>query len=158
MKLLSSTIRTPIGPFSFTTRDGKVIEATFGSTRKLSERGPLVKSIPQISTALRSYFQGDLSALDEIPVGISATEFRARVLRKMRRIPVGKAISYKELAKRSGSSGASRAVGSTCASNRIPLIIPCHRVIPSDGSIGAYGYGSKKKLWLLEFEGAIARS
>jgi methylated-DNA-[protein]-cysteine S-methyltransferase len=76
----------------------------------------------------------------------------------MRRIPVGKVMSYKELAKRSGSEDASRAVGSTCADNQIPLIIPCHRVLPSDGSIGHYGYGAKKKRWLLEFEGAISHS
>ena len=55
-----------------------------------------------------------------IPVELSATEFRTRVLRAMRRIPVGKTVSYKELARKSGSEEASRAVGSTCASNRIP--------------------------------------
>lgn len=158
MTLLTSSVATPIGPFSFTTRGGKVIEATFGSTRSLRARGRIVRSIPVISPALRAYFGGDLNALELIPVELSSSEFRTRVLRAMRKIPVGKTVSYKELARKSGSEDASRAVGSTCASNRIPLIIPCHRVIPSDGSIGAYGYGTKKKQWLLEFEGAISRS
>jgi len=158
MTLLTSSVATPIGPFSFTTRDGRLIEATFGSTRKLHARGRVVKSIPTITSALRAYFQGEHDALERIPVELSETEFRTRVLRTMRKIPVGKTMSYKELARKSGSENASRAVGSTCASNRIPLIIPCHRVIPSDGSIGAYGYGMKKKQWLLEFEGAISRA
>jgi methylated-DNA-[protein]-cysteine S-methyltransferase len=158
MTLLTSSVATPVGPFSFTARDGKVIEATFGSSQKLRARGRIVRSIPVISPALRAYFGGELEALEMIPVELSATEFRTRVLRAMRKIPVGTTVSYKELARKSGSEDASRAVGSTCASNRIPLIIPCHRVIPSDGSIGAYGYGTKKKQWLLEFEGAISRS
>lgn len=158
MTLLTSSVATPVGPFSFTTRDGKVIEATFGSTRKLHAKGRIVKTIPVITSALRAYCQGELDALESIPVELSETEFRTRVLRVMRRIPAGTTMSYKELARRSGSKDASRAVGSTCASNRIPLIIPCHRVVPSDGSIGAYGYGSKKKEWLLQFEGAISRS
>ena len=158
MTLVTSVISTPIGPFSFSVVDGKVIEATFGSTRKLRRRGRIVKSVPIISPALRAYFRGEIHAIDSIPVEISSTEFRSRVLRAMRRIPAGKVMSYKELARRSGSADASRAVGSTCASNQIPLIIPCHRVLPSDGSIGNYGYGAKKKIWLLEFEGAILTS
>jgi methylated-DNA-[protein]-cysteine S-methyltransferase len=155
---LTSTVATPLGPFSFTTMDGKVIESTFGQPRSLHLKSTFVRSIPGISAHIRSYFAGEFNALDLVPVEISASDFQDLVLRKMRGIKAGKTLSYQGLAKRSGSPRASRAVGSTCATNRIPLIIPCHRVISSDGSIGRYGYGEKRKRWLLEFEGAIERS
>lgn len=157
-EIVKSTVATPIGPFSFAVRDGKVIESTFGSTAKLKSRGRKVESIPKITGLVRSYFRGDLKALDLIPVDVEASPFRKRVLQKMRGIKAGRVMSYRELARSSGSPRAARAVGSTCATNRIPLIIPCHRVVTSDGSIGKYGYGMKKKSWLLEFEGAIERS
>lgn len=63
--------------------------------------------------------------------------------------------SYGELALKSGFPRASRAVGSVCAKNAIPLIIPCHRVIASGGKLGSYAFGVEKKRWLLEFEGAL---
>ena len=156
-ELLSSSIATPIGPFSFTLSQGKVIEATFGQPRSLRRRGRLVRRVPGVSESIRAYFSGELDALEKIPVEISGSIFRSRVLRKMRGIRAGKTLSYKALAIKSGSPRASRAVGRACATNLIPLIIPCHRVLPSDGSIGRYGYGEKKKAWLLEFEGAIRR-
>lgn len=157
-EILKSSVTTPIGPFSFAVKDGKVIESTFGSIAKLKSSGRKVGSIPMITALVRSYFRGELKALDRIPVDVDASPFRKRVLLKMRGIKVGSVMSYRDLARLSGSEGAARAVGSTCATNRIPLIIPCHRVITSDGSIGNYGYGMKKKSWLLEFEGAIERS
>lgn len=91
-------------------------------------------------------------ALDSIPVRIEGRSFKAKVLKEMRRVRAGKVTSYKSLAAKAGSARASRAVGSACATNLIPLIIPCHRVVPSSGGVGNYGYGVKRKKWLLEFE------
>lgn len=155
MTLVTSTIKTPIGPFSFSVTEGKVIEATFGSSRKLRNRGRTVRSVPGVSKALVAYFAGDIRALDSIKVAGSETLFRRKVYRSMRRIRPGTTASYRDLARQSGSPDASRAVGSACARNPIPLIVPCHRVLPSDGSVGRYGYGTNRKRWLLEFEGAI---
>ncbi|MGA0866298.1 MAG: methylated-DNA--[protein]-cysteine S-methyltransferase [Candidatus Nanopelagicaceae bacterium] len=155
--VLTSSVQTPIGPFSFTVLHGKVIEATFGRPQALRRRGRVVRDIPKISTSIRSYFAGEIRALDKVPVEIEGTLFRRRVLRKMRGIKAGKTLSYQGLAKKVGSPRASRAVGTACATNSIPLIIPCHRVIPSNGSIGHYGYGKRKKAWLLQFEGALTR-
>lgn len=157
-ELLTSSISTPIGPFSFTVAQGKVIEATFGQPRSLQTRGRVVRTLPIVSASLRAYFAGDLKSIERIPVAIDGTPFQKGVLRKMRGIKAGKTLSYQALAVKAGSPRASRAVGSACATNSIPLIIPCHRVLPSDGSIGRYGYGERKKAWLLEFEGAITRA
>lgn len=156
-EVLTTSVQTPIGPYSFTVLHGKVIEATFGRPQALHRRGRVVRDIPTISQSIRSYFAGEIRALDKVPVEIEGTLFRRSVLRKMRRIKAGKTLSYQGLAKKVGSPRASRAVGSACATNSIPLIIPCHRVVPSNGSIGNYGYGKRKKAWLLQFEGAVTR-
>ncbi len=71
----------------------------------------------------------------------------------MRKIPAGKVITYADLAAKSGSPAAVRAAGSACGRNAIAPIIPCHRIIRSDGSLGNYGYGIRKKEWLLRHEG-----
>jgi methylated-DNA-[protein]-cysteine S-methyltransferase len=73
----------------------------------------------------------------------------------MRKIPAGKTISYSELAKWAGSPDAVRAAGTACANNLIALIVPCHRIIKSNGEIGNYGYGVKIKKLLLTHEGAL---
>lgn len=153
--ILVTTIATPIGPFSLAVESGKVIESTFGSTRALRAKGAKVNFIPGVSIPVRRYFSGDFKALDAIEVALPSSGFRGKVLKEMRKIKSGKTLTYQALAAKSGSQRASRAVGTVCATNPIPLIIPCHRVLPSYGGVGNYGYGSEKKEWLLEFEGAI---
>ena len=74
---------------------------------------------------------------------------------ELRRIPWGQTISYGELARRAGNPKAYRAVGQANAVNPIPLIVPCHRVIAADGSLGGYSSGLDRKRWLLEHEGAM---
>ena len=74
----------------------------------------------------------------------------------MEAIPFGTTISYAELARRVGSSAAVRAVGAANGRNPIPIIVPCHRVIGSDGSLTGFGGGLDRKRWLLQHEGALA--
>ena len=93
----------------------------------------------------------DFAALTLDPRG---TPFQLRVWQELRRIPWGQTISYGELARRVGNPKASRAVGQANAVNPIPLIIPCHRVIAADGSLGGYSSGPDRKRWLLRHEGA----
>jgi methylated-DNA-[protein]-cysteine S-methyltransferase len=81
-------------------------------------------------------------------------EFQKRVYRALRRVPSGKTVSYGALAKRAGFPGAARAVGTAMKKNRLPIAIPCHRVIRGDGSLGQYGPGISWKRRLLEQEGA----
>jgi methylated-DNA-[protein]-cysteine S-methyltransferase len=81
------------------------------------------------------------------------TVFQKRVYKVLQKVPPGKVITYGELAKRAGYPGAARAVGSAMKKNRLPLVIPCHRVLPSAGGIGEYSAGKGWKRWLLELEG-----
>ncbi|MFH1209115.1 MAG: MGMT family protein [Candidatus Omnitrophota bacterium] len=82
----------------------------------------------------------------------NCTPFEKKVYRMLRRVPAGKVLSYGELAKRAGYPGAARAVGSAMKKNRLPIVIPCHRVISSSGGVGEYSAGKKWKRWLLEHE------
>jgi methylated-DNA-[protein]-cysteine S-methyltransferase len=104
-------------------------------------------------SALRRYFAGDLAALDPLPVDPGGTPFQASVWRALRAIPAGVTLSYRELARRIGAPNAVRAVGAANGANPVPLIIPCHRVIGTSGSLVGYGGGVERKDWLLRHEG-----
>jgi O-6-methylguanine DNA methyltransferase len=113
----------------------------------------LLPMIDAVKKELAAYFAGvptDFAALTLDPRG---TPFQLRVWQELRRIPRGETISYRELAARVGTPKASRAVGQANAANPIPLLIPCHRVIASDGSLGGYSSGLDRKRWLLKHEG-----
>jgi methylated-DNA-[protein]-cysteine S-methyltransferase len=109
--------------------------------------------------ALSGYLEGDATAL-ELPVDLRlmAAPFRRAVLEKLREVPRGQTVSYGELAARSGNPRAARAVGSACARNPIPIVVPCHRVLPGTGRLGNYGGGPERKRVLLELEGALPTS
>jgi methylated-DNA-[protein]-cysteine S-methyltransferase len=100
---------------------------------------------------LRAYFAGELEAFD-LPLSPKGTPFQQQVWKELLKIPYGETISYGEVAKRIGNPNASRAVGLANGSNPIPIIIPCHRVIGSNGKLTGYGGGLpiKEKLLALE--------
>ncbi|MDA8121301.1 MAG: methylated-DNA--[protein]-cysteine S-methyltransferase [Deltaproteobacteria bacterium] len=93
----------------------------------------------------------------DLPLDIRGTDFQRRVWEELRRIPAGRTASYAEVARRIGKPGSARAVGRACASNPLPLAIPCHRVVRSDGDPGGYGCGIGRKRALLERE-AVGRA
>jgi methylated-DNA-[protein]-cysteine S-methyltransferase len=107
-----------------------------------------------LTTAIRSYFEGNLNAIDTLPVQTEGTPFQREVWSALRQIPCGTTISYGELAKRIGRPSAVRAVGLANGSNPIGVVVPCHRVIGSDGSLTGYGGGIERKRWLLQHERA----
>jgi methylated-DNA-[protein]-cysteine S-methyltransferase len=110
-----------------------------------------------IAERLRAYFAGDLAALEEVPVRFDrGTAFQREVWLALRTIPVGETISYAELARRVGRPGAFRAVGTANGQNPVAVVVPCHRVIAADGTLGGYGGGLERKRWLLGHEGALA--
>ncbi|MBU3691263.1 MAG: MGMT family protein [Solirubrobacterales bacterium] len=88
-----------------------------------------------------------------IPFEASGTPFQERVWGELTRIPRGEVVTYGELARRVGSPGAARAVGSACGANPVSLLIPCHRVIASDGSLGGFRWGAVRKAKILGSEG-----
>jgi len=152
---------TPLGPlwFFFTDRGLAALDfAGAGPVSLLSDDSlpphlmPLVQAVRR---ELSTYFAGvptDFAALSLDPRG---TPFQLRVWQELRRIPWGQTISYGELAHRVENPKAARAVGQANAVNPIPLIIPCHRVIAGDGSLGGYSSGPDRKRWLLRHEGAM---
>jgi len=116
-------------------------------------KGALAK---RVAKELSDYFAGKLKRFT-IPLDISgATPFGQRVLRECFAIPYGTYVSYGDLAKMAGSPKAARAVGRVMATNPIPIVIPCHRVVGSDGGLHGYGGGLDMKQALLVLEGIAA--
>jgi methylated-DNA-[protein]-cysteine S-methyltransferase len=107
--------------------------------------------------ALRRYFAGDIHALTAIPWRTAGTPFQRAVWRALTEIPQGETISYGALAAKLGRPAAIRATGLANGSNPISVVVPCHRVIGSDGSLAGYGGGLARKRWLLQHEGARFR-
>jgi len=105
---------------------------------------------------LNAYFAGELKEF-EIPRLMEGTEFQKRVWKALLTIPYGETMSYGELAKKIGAPKAVRAVGAANGQNPIPIIVPCHRVIGSDGSLTGFGGGLENKKKLLELEGRQRR-
>ena len=115
------------------------------------------QSIGNLRRAVVNYFKGKAVTFD-VPLDLGGvTVFRQAVLEACRRIPYGRTATYADLARAVGRSAATRAVGSTMANNPLPLVIPCHRVIRSDGSLGGFSApdGIVVKRRLLELEGAL---
>ena len=101
---------------------------------------------------LVAYFAGGLRAFD-LPLAPNGTEFQRRVWTELTKIPFGATISYARLARRVSNAAAVRAVGAANGRNPIPIIVPCHRVIGSNGSLTGFGGGLHRKQWLLQHEG-----
>jgi methylated-DNA-[protein]-cysteine S-methyltransferase len=106
---------------------------------------------------LQQYAEGSRVNLEQIPLALpdTLTPFQRRVLELCRRIPFGRLATYGELAARAGYPRAARAVGNVMAANRVPIVVPCHRVVPAGGKLGRYSApgGVRTKLRLLELEG-----
>ena len=124
---------------------GKPVKPQAGWTE--SARGPVGVAIRQ----LREYFAGKRIDFD-FPLAPEGTTFQRAVWDQLREIPYAQTISYGELARRVGNPKAARAVGSANGANPLPIVIPCHRVIAGDGSIGGFGGGLPTKLSLLALE------
>ena len=101
---------------------------------------------------INRYFGGDIGVIDEIPTQTAGTAFQRSVWEGLRKIPSGSTISYGELAKQIDRYKAVRAVGLANGSNPVGIVVPCHRVIGSNGSLTGYGGGLERKRWLLEHE------
>ncbi len=122
---------------------------------KESYQTSVPKWILQLQKKLDDYLNGQEVDFQDTPLDLSwCTDFQKRVYKVLLKVPYGQTIAYAQLAARAGSPGAMRAVGTTMATNSIPILIPCHRVVRSDGTIGQYsGFrGSESKRMMLEME------
>jgi methylated-DNA-[protein]-cysteine S-methyltransferase len=104
--------------------------------------------------AFEAYFRGDAEALAPVPWKASGTPFQLQVWNALCAIPAGETISYATLARRIGRPSAVRAVGHANGANPVAVVVPCHRVIGTNGSLTGYGGSLPRKKWLLEMEGA----
>ncbi|MEV0232409.1 methylated-DNA--[protein]-cysteine S-methyltransferase [Nonomuraea sp. NPDC050786] len=154
-------VPTPVGPFVLAVTEVGLVASGWGSPPRLSDRLGLAEVHDSDRTAfavaeLNAYFAGELKTF-ETPVDWRLMSgSRLRVLQALHQVPYGTAVTYGELAARSGSSVPARGIGSIMGSNPIPIIVPCHRVIAGNG-LGGFsgGEGVETKRWLLTHEGYL---
>ena len=159
------TVDSPLGSLLLAATDTGTVRIAYaveGHDRVLSSLaatlGPRIlkggKRFDQLARELDEYFGGERHTFDS-PVDLRlAHGFRLSVLQHLRHIPYGVTESYAQVAAAAGSARAVRAVGSACATNPLPIVVPCHRVVRSDGSLGGYLGGLPAKEHLLELESA----
>lgn len=158
-----AVIDTPIDSLTLAARNGRVCLLHFGADRA-SVHATMQRWYPSeavaastdpggAADALVRYFDGDLDAIDKIPVEMNGTAFQKRVWDALRQVPAGKTATYAEIAVLIGSPAAVRAVGAANGANPVAVIVPCHRIIGSNGTLTGYGGGLKRKEWLLKHEG-----
>ncbi|GAA1642677.1 methylated-DNA--[protein]-cysteine S-methyltransferase [Georgenia ruanii] len=159
------TLDTPVGPLLLAATDRGLVRIAFASEDhdavlvRLAERiSPRILRAParldDAARQLAEYFAGRRRSFD-LPVDLRlAGGFRREVLDQLPHIPFGRTASYAEVAAATGRPRAVRAVGTACATNPVPLVVPCHRVLRSDGALGGYLGGPEVKRRLLQLEGA----
>jgi methylated-DNA-[protein]-cysteine S-methyltransferase len=151
----SRVIESPVGPLLLVARDGGLGELCM-TPFALPEDDELAKPadadvLDAAERQLGEYFEGRLTAFD-IPLSLDGTDFQRSVWGELVKIPFGERISYGELARRVGRPGSARAVGLANGRNPVSIIVPCHRVVGSDGTLTGYGGGLDRKAWLLDHE------
>jgi methylated-DNA-[protein]-cysteine S-methyltransferase len=158
-----SVTESPIGPLTLAATPAGLVFIGFGHEDGMLDEladkvSPRVLEAPArldvVRRQLDEYFDGRRHDFD-VPLDWTLSHgFRRIVLHTLvERVPYGHTLSYKELATRAGNPKASRAVGSAMATNPIPLIVPCHRILRTGGALGGYGGGLDAKVWLLRLEG-----
>jgi len=157
------TVDSPVGPLLLAGTGEGVVRVAFECEghddvlATLSERvSPRILNAPArldaVARQLDEYFAGRRSSFDVALDFRLAAGFRRSVLEQLRHISYGKTASYAEVAAKTGHPKAVRAVGTACALNPLPLVVPCHRVVRSDGAAGNYRGGAEAKLTLLALE------
>jgi AraC family transcriptional regulator of adaptative response/methylated-DNA-[protein]-cysteine methyltransferase len=155
--------KTPLGHLIVAATDRGICFVSLGERReelitRLQREFPAAEEIQHCEPVLHSAVQSivDFIAGKEphinLPLDIRATAFQRRVWEELRRIPLGETRSYGDIARALGQPKAQRAVGNACATNPVPLIVPCHRVVRGNGELGGYGLGPERKRRLLERE------
>lgn len=142
-------VASPIGALLLIFSGEKLTEIGFGQERIPYPKGRAPESLKK---QLKGYFEGRTRVFDQDIVFHSGTEFEQKVWLALKEIPYGETRTYKWLAERVGHPKAVRAVGRALSKNPIPIVLPCHRIIESDGSLGGYSGGIAVKRRLLDLE------
>jgi methylated-DNA-[protein]-cysteine S-methyltransferase len=165
MRLAFDRVASPVGPIVLVAHATALVAVDFGEPEdRIWQllRGRFGAIEPECAddplgagSAMQAYLGGRLDALDTLPVDAGGTAFQREVWTALRAIPAGTTWSYKRLADRIARPAAVRAVGLANGANPLGIVVPCHRVIGTDGSLTGYGGGLARKRWLLEHEGAL---
>jgi methylated-DNA-[protein]-cysteine S-methyltransferase len=148
-----TVVDTPIGPLGLIASDAGLRAVLFDGRKIHAEGRSAVLS--KAARQLDAYFDGELLTFD-LPLDLHGTEFQRRCWLALGSIPYGQTVSYGEQARRLGlGSDAARAVGAANGRNPLPIVLPCHRVIGTDGSLTGFGGGLHVKRFLLEHEGVL---
>jgi len=161
-------VETAWGAFGYVERAGKLVATQLSGApaqirRTFKKMFPEAQEgkhlLPGFERDVRAYFAGEAVTFD-VPLDLTGvTSFRRRVLKACASIPYGETVSYADLARRVSAPGAARAVGGAMAANPLPLVIPCHRVLRSDGALGGFsapqGVSLKKRMLNMEAEAAL---
>jgi len=154
---------SPLGAIAYVARAGRLV-AIYLPGNESRQTQAILRDFPNceqdnrlmndFAEQLSRYFSVGLDRFS-VPIELRVSEFTRSVLCETRKITFGKTITYGQLARRIGRPRAYRAVGRALGSNPLPLVIPCHRVIAADGTLGGFGGGLKLKHKMLKHEGAI---
>ena len=151
-KQFASYFNSPIGKIKLTAEEDALTLLSFVSEEDAgTEKTRTNKIITECKKQLKEYFAGKRKKFD-VPLKLDGTEFQKKVWKQLLKIPFGKTAAYGEIAKKIKNEKASRAVGGANNKNKIAIIIPCHRVIGTDGSLTGYAGGLDVKEWLLKHE------
>jgi methylated-DNA-[protein]-cysteine S-methyltransferase len=162
-----ATIDSPLGALTLASRQGRVCLLHFGDVDRAARQalhrwypGEPVETAGDPAGAvssLRAYFDGSLNALDSVPVELNGTPFQKRVWEALRGVRPGTTAAYADIARLIRAPSAIRAVGAANGANPVAVIVPCHRIVGTNGSLTGYGGGLPLKQWLLEHEGLRLR-
>jgi methylated-DNA-[protein]-cysteine S-methyltransferase len=162
-----ATIDSPIGQLTLASRAGQVCLLHFGADEDTARRtlrrwypGEAVEADGDPAGAvssLRAYFGGDVHALERVPVELNGTPFQRRVWQALRNVRAGTTAAYADIARRIAAPSSVRAVGAANGANPVAVIVPCHRIVGTDGRLTGYGGGLPRKQWLLDHEGSRLR-
>ena len=145
---------SPIGLIRIETSEKGICSLVFTDEIEMESDSPEMESL--FIKQLDEYFSRKRKSFD-LPLDLKGTEFQKKVWNELLRIPFGKTVTYKDLSLKLGNLKAIRAVGAANGSNPVSIIVPCHRVIGSDGSLTGYAGGLWRKKWLLEHESSALR-
>jgi methylated-DNA-[protein]-cysteine S-methyltransferase len=154
MSQFQKIIQTPIGDLYIVASEAG-IQMIYWDRQKVPMQDTAV--LLKASRQLQEYFRGERKVFD-LPLDIQGTEFQKRVWRQLQLIPYGETCSYKDIARKLNDNNASRAVGTANGKNPVSIVIPCHRVIASDGSLGGYSGGLDIKQKLLGLENSLTQT
>ena len=164
MEVLLGELTSQIGTIVIAAAGGRLLALDYGDCSRrmragLEARHGAARFSPSadpfgMSARVRDYFAGDHAAIDGIAVETGGTAFQREVWAALRRVPAGSTITYAAMAAALGRPNAARAVGAANGQNPVSIVIPCHRMVGSDGALTGYAGGLDRKRWLLAHEGA----